>query len=116
VAHGNATHGMAGTRTYQSWCSMIARCGSHPDYAGRGIKVCARWRTFANFLADMGERPEGLTLDRYPDNDGNYRPGNCRWATPKQQAENRRRRKNTIKERRQRIRDEFNRQLEGKTK
>ena len=59
-------------------------------YGERGITVCDRWLKFENFLADMGERPEDLTLDRFPNNDGNYEPGNCRWATDEQQANNRR--------------------------
>lgn len=74
---------------------MIARC-TNPQatfwerYGGRGIAVCERWRAFENFLADMGERPEGLTLDRI-DNDGNYEPANCRWATEAVQKRHRKR-------------------------
>lgn len=92
------THGHGSQRnrskTYNSWAGMIQR-GFNPnskrfkDYGGRGISVCNRWRnSFAAFLADMGERPDGTTLDRYPNKDGNYEPGNCRWATPKEQQNN----------------------------
>lgn len=81
--------------TYITWQSMMQRCGDpnadqYPLYGGRGIKVCDQWRSFEAFLADMGERPPGTTLDRYPNNDGHYEPGNCRWATNKQQGRNRR--------------------------
>lgn len=77
-----------------AWRLMLNRCykTNSPDYShygGRGIKVCERWRTFSNFLQDMGERPKGLTLDRM-DNEGDYEPGNCRWATSLEQSLNRR--------------------------
>lgn len=88
------THGHTGTRTYKSWAAMRERCGNPNSvqfryYGGRGIRICDRWNDFACFLEDMGERPEKTTLDRWPNKDGNYEPGNCRWATPQEQTSNR---------------------------
>lgn len=91
---GKRTHGMSDTPTYQSWLSMRARCLNsnnvgYQHYGGRGITIDPRWDSFENFLADMGEKPNGLTLDR-KDVNGNYVASNCRWATPFEQIHNRR--------------------------
>jgi len=83
------------TPTYTSWRQMIQRCTNknhheYHRYGGRKIVICERWRkSFLNFVQDMGRRPDGKTIDRYPNRDGNYEHGNCRWATPAQQAANR---------------------------
>ncbi len=96
IMHGHSAGGIV-SREYSSWTMMKVRCYSqkyiHFDYyGGRGIKVCDRWLGFdgfAHFLADMGTRPIGKSIDRYPNKNGNYEPGNCRWATAKEQAQNR---------------------------
>ncbi len=94
-------HGRCGSPIYHSWLSMRQRClnpnatGFH-NYGGRGIKFCKQWDSFKNFfaeiIAEIGPRPKGKSLDRYPDNNGDYKPGNVRWATPKQQQNNKRKR------------------------
>lgn len=88
-------HGMHNTSSYRAWANMIYRCTNSNykyfhHYGGRGIEVIAHWRnSFENFLKDMGECPNGMSLDRI-NNDGNYQPDNCRWATNKDQANNKR--------------------------
>jgi hypothetical protein len=93
LKHGHSTR-KGKSPTYRAWAAMVRRCSNPrtkdwPLYGGRGIIVCSRWRQFANFLADMGERPTGQTLDRI-DSDGAYEPGNCRWASSEEQAQTRR--------------------------
>jgi len=96
LSRANRTHGMTDTPEYESWSAMVQRCTNqrNPDYSGyggRGITVCGRWRTsFEAFYADMGPRPAETSLDRI-DVNGNYEPGNCRWATRKEQQRNTRR-------------------------
>ncbi len=91
------THGLSKSHKalYVIWNAMRQRCNdrnaiSYPNYGGRGIKVCARWDDFANFVADMGERPSGLSSIDREDNDAGYSPSNCKWSTRAEQAKNRR--------------------------
>jgi len=91
----NKKHGLTNSPEYRAWCHMKTRCylktvHNYGNYGGRGIRVCDRWlNSFEHFYADMGPRPSRAhSLDRYPDKNGDYKPGNCRWATLKEQARN----------------------------
>jgi hypothetical protein len=90
----NTRHGQSYSRVYSIWIALRQRCSNpestnYANYGGRGITVCERWLAFENFYADMGDPPPGLSIDRI-DNDGNYEPGNCQWATASEQLRNRR--------------------------
>lgn len=87
-------HGMSGTKIYWIWAAMIDRCRNennpqYKDYGGRGIKVCESWYDFRNFYSDMGERPEGKSLDRL-NNNADYNKENCEWSVIRKQTNNRR--------------------------
>lgn len=92
IGNKTRTHGLSRTPLYQQWAAMLRRCENpnstkYADYGGRGIKVCERWHSFPNFLADMGQPANGLELDRI-NNNGHYESANCRWVTRREQMQN----------------------------
>lgn len=111
-------HGHYRSPTYNSWASMVQRCtnparGNYRHYGARGIQVCESWRAdFVAFLADMGERPDGCTLERN-DTNGNYEPSNCRWATFAEQMASRQHRHSTHC---RRCGEELTRRADGRTR
>lgn len=94
--HGDARQGVNRAPEYRTWSMIKNRClnektPDYQDYGGRGISIHPRWLSYETFLLDVGRRPtSGMTIDRFPNNDGNYEPGNVRWASAKDQARNRR--------------------------
>lgn len=88
-------HGKSHSRVYQAWQNMLQRCENkdHPEYkryGAKGVRVCRKWHSFEAFYNDVGDPPNGKTLDRHPNKYGDYEPTNWRWATPLEQAQNRR--------------------------
>lgn len=95
LKHGHTSNKGKNSKTYYCWASMKSRCLNknhvrYKNYGGRGISICKEWLLFENFLSDMGEKPDGLSIDRI-NNNGNYKSSNCKWSTPKEQANNKRR-------------------------
>src|SRR5258708_6328911 len=89
----NRTHGQSHAPEYKVWKTIRDRCNNpkskkYPYYGGRGIKLCERWNDYENFIADMGPRASGMTIERV-NNDGDYEPSNCKWATQAEQNRNR---------------------------